>query len=431
MTSKNTLIIGTRGSALALAQADMVCAALSLRYPELDVRREIIHTIGDRRTDVPLADVARVSGMVDKGIFIKELETALRDGRIDVAVHSLKDVPSELASGFTLAAVLPRAAVEDVLITKEPDWNGSGTLATGSVRRRLMARTYWGSGLRFENLRGNVPTRLGKLVEQPGWDAVILARAGLERLGLYAPETLVEGRKLYMRSLPVEVFIPAVGQGIVGMECRSSDRETEEMLKGINDPEAFACALAERAFLVRLGANCSTPVGVYAHLDGEELVLRAAYYAPGREEPFAVVVRGDRKAPEALGWGLYAPETLVEGRKLYMRSLPVEVFIPAVGQGIVGMECRSSDRETEEMLKGINDPEAFACALAERAFLVRLGANCSTPVGVYAHLDGEELVLRAAYYAPGREEPFAVVVRGDRKAPEALGLRAFEELGLR
>ncbi len=167
MTSKNTLIIGTRGSALALAQADMVCAALSLRYPELDVRREIIHTIGDRRTDVPLADVARVSGMVDKGIFIKELETALRDGRIDVAVHSLKDVPSELASGFTLAAVLPRAAVEDVLITKEPDWNGSGTLATGSVRRRLMARTYWGSGLRFENLRGNVPTRLGKLVEQP------------------------------------------------------------------------------------------------------------------------------------------------------------------------------------------------------------------------------------------------------------------------
>ncbi len=192
MTSKNTLIIGTRGSALALAQADMVCAALSLRYPELDVRREIIHTIGDRRTDVPLADVARVSGMVDKGIFIKELETALRDGRIDVAVHSLKDVPSELAAGFTLAAVLPRAAVEDVLITKEPDWNGSGTLATGSVRRRLMARTYWGSGLRFENLRGNVPTRLGKLVEHPGWDAVILARAGLERLGLYAPETLVK-----------------------------------------------------------------------------------------------------------------------------------------------------------------------------------------------------------------------------------------------
>jgi hydroxymethylbilane synthase len=164
-----------------------------------------------------------------------------------------------------------------------------------------MARTYWGSGLRFEDLRGNVPTRLAKLAEHPGWDAVILARAGLERLGLYAPETLVEGRKLYMRPLPVEAFIPAVGQGIVGMECRSSDRETMEMLAGISDPEAFACALAERAFLVRLGASCSTPVGVYARLEGDELVLRAAYYAPGREEPFAVVVRGDRKEPGALG----------------------------------------------------------------------------------------------------------------------------------
>lgn len=301
MTSKNTLIIGTRGSALALAQADMVRAALALRYPELDVRREIIHTTGDRRTDVPLADVARVSGIVDKGIFIKELESALQEGRIDVAVHSLKDVPSELAPGFTLAAVLPRAAVEDVLITKEPDWNGTGTLATGSVRRRLMARTYWGSGLRFEDLRGNVPTRLAKLAEHPGWDAVILAKAGLERLGLYAPETVAEGRKLYMRPLPVEAFIPAVGQGIVGMECRSSDRQTVAMLEGVNNPEACACAVAERAFLVRLGASCSTPVGVYARLEGDELVLRAAYYVPGREEPFAVVVRGDRKAPEALG----------------------------------------------------------------------------------------------------------------------------------
>lgn len=301
MTSKNTLIIGTRGSALALAQADMVQAALALRHPGLDVRREIIHTTGDRRTDVPLADVARVSGIVDKGIFIKELESALQEGRIDVAVHSLKDVPSELAPDFTLASVLPRAAVEDVLITKEPEWNGTGILATGSVRRRLMARTYWGSGLRFEDLRGNVPTRLAKLAERPGWDAIILARAGLDRLGLYAPETVAEGRKLYMRPLPVEAFIPAVGQGIVGMECRAADKETADILKGVNDPAAYDCALAERTFLVRLGASCSTPVGVYARLEGEEMVLSAAYYVPGREEPFAVVVRGDRKAPRDLG----------------------------------------------------------------------------------------------------------------------------------
>lgn len=301
MTSKNTLIIGTRGSALALAQADMVQTALSSACPGLEVRREIIHTTGDRRTDVPLADVARVSGIVDKGIFIKELEVALQESRIDVAVHSLKDVPSELAPEFELASVLPRASVEDVLVTKDPGWNGRGTLATGSVRRRLMARTYWGSRLRFEDLRGNVPTRLAKLVEHPGWDAVILARAGLERLGLYAPETVVEGRKLYMRPLPVEAFIPAVGQGIVGLECRATDRGTMDILQEINDADAHACALAERTFLVRLGASCSTPVGVYARLEGNELVLRAAYYVPGREEPFAVVVRGPRTAPEDLG----------------------------------------------------------------------------------------------------------------------------------
>lgn len=164
-----------------------------------------------------------------------------------------------------------------------------------------MARTYWGRQLRFEDLRGNVPTRLEKLVEHPEWDAVILAKAGLERLGLYAPETVVQGRKLYMRPLPVEAFIPAVGQGIVGMECRASDRKTKELLAGINDVETCACGVAERTFLVRLGASCSTPVGVYACLEGDELVLRAAYYVPGREEPFAVVVCGDRNAPEALG----------------------------------------------------------------------------------------------------------------------------------
>lgn len=301
MTSNNTFVIGTRGSALALAQAEMVRAALSARHPGLDIRREIIRTTGDRRTDVPLADVARVSGIVDKGIFIKELEVALQEGRIDAAVHSLKDVPSELDPQFSLAAVLPRAAAEDVLVTKEPDWNGRGTLATGSVRRRLMARTYWGKQLRFEDLRGNVPTRLDKLVEHPEWDAVILAKAGLERLGLYAPETVVQGRRLHMRPLPVESFIPAVGQGIVGMECRASDRRAKKLLDGINDPESHACGLAERTFLVRLGASCSTPVGVYASLENDALVLRAAYYVPGREEPFAVVVRGDRKDPEALG----------------------------------------------------------------------------------------------------------------------------------
>lgn len=301
MTSKRILTLGTRGSALALAQADMVQAALAAIHPGLEIRREIIQTTGDRRTDVPLADVAKVSGVADKGIFIKELEIALLEGRIDVAVHSLKDVPSELSPEFELVAVLPRASVEDVLITREPGWDGRGVLATGSVRRRLMARSYWGGHLHVEDLRGNVPTRLAKLAEHADWNAVILARAGLERLGLYAPETVVQGRKLYMTPLPVDAFVPAVGQGIVGMECRSGDYDVKRLLSGINDAVAFACAVAERSFLIRLGASCSTPVGVYACPEGEGLVLRAMYYAPGREEPLAVVVRGSMAAPAALG----------------------------------------------------------------------------------------------------------------------------------
>ncbi len=301
MNSKTPFVIGTRGSALALAQADMVQAALAARYPELDVRREIIRTVGDRRTDVPLADVAKVSGVVDKGIFTKELEMALLDGRINVAVHSLKDVPSELAGDFVLAGVLPRAAVEDVLITKDSAWNGTGTLATGSVRRRKMARTRWGDELNIVDLRGNVPTRLEKLVRNDDWDAIILARAGLDRLGLYAPEMEVLGRKLHTAPLPTEQFLPAVGQGIVGMECRADDAQALKIIEGISDAESMACATAERSFLINLGADCSTPVGVYARVAGDALQLNVLYYAPGAEHPVALNVEGPVSAPEQLG----------------------------------------------------------------------------------------------------------------------------------
>ncbi len=301
MNSNAPFVIGTRGSALALAQADMVTAALAARYPQLKVRREIIKTVGDRRTDVPLADVAKVSGVVDKGIFTKELEIALQDARIDVAVHSLKDVPSELSAEFALASVLPRAAVEDVLITKDPHWNGTGILATGSVRRRKMARTFWGEQLRIVDLRGNVPTRLEKLVLNDDWDAIILARAGLERLGLFAPEIEVAGKKLYSRVLPIEHFLPAVGQGIVGLECRTDDARTKEILAGICDADSFACARAERAFLINLGADCSTPVGVYAQVAGDALRLNVLYYAPNTETPVALNLEGPASAPEQLG----------------------------------------------------------------------------------------------------------------------------------
>ncbi len=305
MKGDKSLVIGTRGSALALAQADMLQNALVARYPELSVRREIIHTTGDKRTDVPLADVAKLSGVVDKGVFIKELECALLDGRIDVAVHSLKDVPSELSEEFCLASVLPRASVQDVLITKDSNWDGCGVLATGSVRRQMMAKSYFGEKLQVVDLRGNVPTRLSKLVANRDWDAAILAKAGLERLGLYAPQTQVDGINVWMTPLPTDSFIPAVGQGIVGMECLASNIEVRNYLEGICDTNTFVCGKAERAFLVHLGATCSTPVGVFVQIEGAELVLRACYYEPSKSLPVNIEVRGLLNEPESLGYRAY------------------------------------------------------------------------------------------------------------------------------
>lgn len=302
MNEKRRLILGTRGSELALTQARMVEEALRTAYPDIEIERRVISTTGDRRTDVPLADVARTEGVIDKGIFLKEIEQALRDGEIDFAVHSLKDMPSELDDAFELSAVLPRAAVEDVLVSrKRPE--ECRTIATGSVRRRFMARRYFGEGVKFPDLRGNVPTRLSKLASSSEWDAVILARAGLDRLGLFAESSCVDGVNLFMTPLPLESFVPAAGQGIIGLETRKGDRKVQNILSALNDSPSFICACAERTFLRFLGANCSTPVGVHALLDGEgELLLRVALFEEGKEDasPYTCVMIGREQDPEGL-----------------------------------------------------------------------------------------------------------------------------------
>ena len=180
------IVLGTRGSALALVQAGMVEEALRRAWPGLEIERRIIKTTGDQRTDVPLSEVAQVA-QVDKGIFIKELELALEAGEIDVAVHSLKDVPSVLEEDFAIAAVLPRAAVRDVLVTTEEGGLGGlrkgATVATSSVRRRRLLESLR-PDLRVVDIRGNVPTRIRKLHESGEIDGLLLARAGLARLGL-------------------------------------------------------------------------------------------------------------------------------------------------------------------------------------------------------------------------------------------------------
>jgi hydroxymethylbilane synthase len=289
---------------LALAQAEMTEAALKAAHPELEVERRIIKTTGDRRTDVPLAEVASAEGHLDKGVFIKELEVALAAGEIDLAVHSLKDVPSELEGGFALAAVLERAPVGDVLVTKAPGGLAAlpegATVATSSVRRQRMLLSGRGD-LRVVDIRGNVPTRLRKLAEQEDLDGLILAEAGLVRLGLLKEGKVTSGdAELYAETLDADWFFPAAGQGAVALEVREGDAATAELCAAINHPATEAAVTAEREFLVLLGAGCDTPVGVRCAIEGETMRVLARVFEEGEEDALVARVEGAVSDPQGL-----------------------------------------------------------------------------------------------------------------------------------
>jgi hydroxymethylbilane synthase len=252
--------IGTRGSVLALAQAHATAEGLSAHGHEVEIVP--MRTEGDRLASARLATIG------GKGLFVREIEEALLDGRIDVAVHSLKDLPAEVPAGLLLAAFPERADPRDVLISRGA--GGLDALAPGAVvgtsspRRRalvLAARP----DLAVEPLRGNVDTRLGKLASG-ACDAVILAAAGLTRLGIEPP---------HAEALDVDEFVPAVGQGVLGLEARADDARVRAALGLLDDPVTRACALAERAFLARLGASCVTPVAAHASLTDDVVTLRA------------------------------------------------------------------------------------------------------------------------------------------------------------
>jgi hydroxymethylbilane synthase len=252
--------IGTRGSALALAQANATAEGLSAHGHDVEIVP--MRTEGDRLASARLATIG------GKGLFVREIEEALLDGRIDVAVHSLKDLPAEVPAGLVLAAFPERADPRDVLIARRA--GGLDALAPGAVvgtsspRRRalvLAARP----DLAVEPLRGNVDTRLGKLAAG-ACDAVILAAAGLARLGIEPP---------HADALGVDEFVPAVGQGVLGLEARADDARVCAALGRLDDPATRACAVAERAFLARLGASCVTPVAAHASVAGDAITLRA------------------------------------------------------------------------------------------------------------------------------------------------------------
>lgn len=321
-SSDRPFVIGTRGSDLALTQARMTKAALLesgiLAEEAIEVR--VIKTIGDKRPDLKLSEFSQVGAdgrpaLVDKGIFTRELEQALNRREIDIAVHSLKDVPTELADQFFIAATLPRAAIEDVLLTRESLGDDPGqaiaaiaadaVVATSSVRRARQLR-WLRPDLQVEDIRGNVATRVRKLLDSKKWAATMLARAGLERLGLLesaASQFGFEGRTVYATVLPATQFLPAAGQGAIGIETLVDHADARAVVAVINDQATFQRVSAERAFLARLKAGCQTPIGAHTWFEEDgRLTMQVRVFDEEREaaEPAQGSASDAADQPEAL-----------------------------------------------------------------------------------------------------------------------------------
>jgi hydroxymethylbilane synthase len=310
------LTVGTRGSDLALVQATTTEQLLAASFPGLAIRREIIRTTGDRRTDVSLKDVAKSEGTFDKGVFIKELEEALDRGEIDIAVHSLKDMPTVLEPRFIIAAVLERAPIRDALISRRPGGIASlpqgARVGTSSVRRAKQIQ-WLRPDLNVVDLRGNVPTRLRKVDTELLYDAILLAEAGLVRLG-YLPEipmfpkgeTIIGFPGLHAVRLPEDEFYPAAGQGAIALEIREADTPARIFCEGINHHETWLRITAEREFLRLLDGGCHTPVGVYSKIQGDRITLKARVYPEeGGGNPTSGEVTGPAEDPLALGRQLF------------------------------------------------------------------------------------------------------------------------------
>jgi len=295
MTKK--IILGTRGSDLARAQARLVEKAIQAARPDTKIDTRVIATRGDKTRLLE-----RQAGR--KASFTAEIEQALLAGDVDVGVHSAKDLPSETSPDAEIAAVLPRASMDDVLVSKHSGGFASlphgAIVATGSVRRKR--QLLWkNAGLKVVDLRGNVPTRLGKL-SASDWDAIVLARAGLERLGLspVLDEISFNGSRFFIEILAREIFLPAGGQGIIAMEVRTNDQTTKAIANLVSDHETLLCLRAEREFLRLLHGDCNCPVGVLATIEGDKMKLRAQLFTDQSPEPREGEVEGTHDQGERL-----------------------------------------------------------------------------------------------------------------------------------
>lgn len=319
MTRK--IVIGSRGSDLALAQSNQMADAIRGLDPEVEVVIEIITSKADKLRDVPLAKIG------GKGVFTKELEVALLDGSIDLAVHSLKDLPTELPEGLTVAAIPPREDPRDALIAR----NGGGVadlppgakVATSSLRRQAQLLALR-PDLEMHDIRGNVPTRIEKLTTM-GYDALVLAASGLRRLGLAEHVTAY---------LDADTMLPAPGQGALGLETRSDDHELIALLSALNDPAAEAEATAERAVLQGLGGGCQTPLGTRGTVTGDTLRLNTCIVRPDGTDLCRATAEGP--VSDAIALGRACAETLrAQGATAILQALDPEAGEPLKGRTIL------------------------------------------------------------------------------------------------
>ena len=308
MNKKTKVVIGSRGSDLALWQANYIKKELERKYRNIVVDIKIINTKGDKILDVALSKIG------DKNLFTKELEIQLLEKKIDLAVHSLKDLQTQIPDGLKLSAVTKRHGVEDVLIARKKGitilkLKEGATVATGSLRRGCQL-LHLRPDIKIVDLRGNVPTRIEKFLKSD-WDAIILARAGVERLKL----------KKYISSyIHTDLMLPAVGQGALGIEIHKDNLFIDELLQKIHHEDTYSAVLAERSLLKTLEGGCQVPIGAFAEVKTNGLYLDAMVGSLDGTLTFRKRLRGSKNKPEILGKSL-AKDLLKAGAKSVLKEI--------------------------------------------------------------------------------------------------------------
>ena len=308
---REKIVIGTRSSQLALWQADYIADRLRRQYPGLVVERVLMTTKGDKILDAPLAKIG------GKGLFTKELETAMLKGEIDIAVHSLKDMPVEVPEGLKISAVTSREDPGDVLVSPKyklfSELPQGAKIGTSSLRRKAQLLSVR-PDLTICDLRGNVNTRLRKL-EEEHFDGIILAAAGLKRLGFGSRITDVLDKK---------VCLPAVGQGALAVESRADDHEVNELVAFLNDDDTLTCTKAERSFLNRVQGGCQVPVGVYGTMEDGVLNVEGVIASLDGSRVYRDHIMGQPKEADSLGQQL-ADRLLEAGGRTVLAELGIEL----------------------------------------------------------------------------------------------------------